>query len=44
MDNNYVNAFVYDLKNGVLNQYEDDDSINFSFGTLKYQLVGTKTK
>ena len=39
-----VNAFVYDLKNGVLNQYKDDNTIDSSFGTLKYKLEGTKTK
>lgn len=43
-DGNLVNAFVYDLKNGVLNQYQEDGSIDYSFGNLKYKLEGTKTK
>lgn len=37
-DNDLVNAFVYDLKNGVLNQYKEDNTVDYSFGTLKYRL------
>lgn len=39
-----VNAFVYDLKNGILNQYKEDNTVDYSFGILKYKLEGTKTK
>lgn len=44
IDGVMVTAFVYDLKNGVLNQYKEDDTIDYSFGTLKYKLEETKTK
>jgi len=43
-DDVMVNAFVYDLKNGILNQYKEDNTIDYSFGILKYKLEGTKTK
>lgn len=43
-NDNVVSAFVYDLKNGILNQYNEDGTVNFSYGSLSYKLEGTKVQ
>lgn len=35
----YVNAFVYDLTNGILNKYKDNGTIKSSYGKLNHKLI-----
>ena len=42
-EGNMINAFLYDLKNGVLKQYDADGDVTKTYGTL-YRIAGTKAE
>lgn len=42
IDDDYINSFLYDLKNGVVNQYDEDGDLETTYGVLNYKLEVVK--